>query len=355
MGRAGRQIALWAVAAAVLLGASGLLLVVVIDRSGSGDDDDVTEQFAVAGVRATAVVDALTSEGQGTALDLLGAADLVVDADPDVANVPDLRSATDRSIDGLRTWLEGEGDARDDEVVGHYDHALDALAGLEALRAEIDAGPAATEPGSIGNVADAGQVTDRYEDLLAPLDEAQRAGVPLSTDDPGLRQGLILADTAARQHRLVVALESDLIAGTTDGGAGLDERAEITAVAERYGELTSNVEVIRGIDRSPYRELVASSFPDQLTADLGAAVEQALAGGPIDLARVLELGNLPYDLTYAGLREQARAETQHHTADLARSEGDTGPWLIVLTFTTGLALAALLALLLTISATRTRP
>ncbi|HEV7757812.1 MAG TPA: nitrate- and nitrite sensing domain-containing protein, partial [Acidimicrobiales bacterium] len=199
MGRAGK-ITLLAVATIVLAVGSGVLLVEVADRFDTASDDEAGAPFAAVFDPANAMLDALDDEASATSLDLMGAGDLV---DGPVLTLPETRRATDEKIARLRTSL----DHRDDDVVDHYQQAVDALQGLQTLRDEVDAD---TSPRELANATAAEQIVDRYREAGAPLDEALRTGI-LRIDDPALRDGLVLGDTSARQARIVSALVRDLV------------------------------------------------------------------------------------------------------------------------------------------------
>jgi hypothetical protein len=340
MGRVGKIVVL-AVATVVLAGGASVLLVAVADRSDSGGDDGAGAPFVAVVDPSNAVLDALDDEAAATSLELMGADDLL--AEP-VAGSTETRRATDERIARLQTALDGR-----DDAAGQYRQAVDALQGLPTLRDEVDAD---TRPRNLANAAYAEQVVDRYREAGAPLDEALRGAI-LSIDDPAVRNGLDLAYTAARQDRIVSALARDLLlAGVTSGG--LDESAEVSAVARQLDELTTNVEDIKGIDRSPYREMVERSFPEQLTLDLSAAAEAALQGQPIDVAQVLAVVDVPPDRSYLALRDQARDEAEHQAERGAGSASDSSLWLwlAALAVTAGLALLAFVALVVVLTTGR---
>jgi hypothetical protein len=345
MGRAGK-ITLLAVATIVLAVGAGVLLVEVADRVDAASDDEAGTPFAAVFDPANAVLDALDQEASASSLAVMGGADLLDESVPDL---PETRRATDERIAQLLTSL----DHGDGAVAGHYQQAVDTLQGLQTLRDEVDAD---TRPRNLVNAPYAAQVVDRYREASAPLDEALRTGI-LRTDDPTLRDGLVLADTSARQNRIVSALVRDLVLANLSGG-GLNERAEITAVAAEYADLTTNVEVIKGIDRSPYRAMVERSFPQQLTLDLSAAVEASLAGQPTDVSKVLAIVDVPPDQSYLGLRDQALDEAVRQAARGAGSspaDRSLWLWLVALAVTAALAVGAFIALLVTAAGRRPTP
>jgi hypothetical protein len=343
MGRVGKIVVL-AVATVVLAGGAGVLLVEVADRVDTEGGDDAGPPFAAVVEPSDAVLDALDDEAAATSLELMGADALVHGP---ALTLPETRRATDESVARLRTSLDDR-----DDVAGHYQQAVDALRGLQTLRDEVDA---ATGPRDFSNTPYAEQVVDRYRELAAPVDEAQRTGI-LRIDDPALRDGLTLASTAGRQNRIIASLVRDLLLASTTSG-GLDERAEITAVARQLDELTTNVEVIKGVDRSPYREMVERSFPEQLTADLSAVVEGALAGQPTDVPQLLTIVDVPPDQSYLGLRSEARSEAIRQADRDAGSSSDRSLllWLVALTVTAALAVGAFVALLVVASGRRPAP
>jgi hypothetical protein len=299
MSGVGGRLVAGAVATLVLVAASGVLLIQVLDgaRSDNDDGDGVHAQYAGAEGLSVAVVDALRLERDRSALDLSGGAGFLPSSWRSSDTVDELRDKTDRSISVLTTWLGGASGG----VAALYRPGLDHLDGLAALRDEIDAHPT---PGSLADAELSSQVFDRYSELLATLDDAAREGLPLSTDDPRLSQGLLLADTASRQDKAIGDLVRLLLLAGASGS--LDQSGEITQLSRAYAEFTRNAETIDGIDRSPYREIVEHSPSSELDAAVAAAVEPALAGGTIDIPKVLALTQVPPDQSYIGLYDQTQ-------------------------------------------------
>jgi len=311
MAGAGGRIAGLAVVVVAAGAASGVLLARAFDGT-AGADDGVERQYAEAGERATAVVGALTDERNQASVDLLGPAGLGATASATGRPTVALREDTDRSIAELTASLDGE----DAEVVALYRPAVDGLGELTALRNEMDARP---DLGSTIDIEGSDQTYRRYVDLAAPLSEAVGTGLGRSTDDPALRQGLLLEHTASAQSATMASMLQAITVAAANGG--LDQREEITRLAELLGQFTADAEVIRSIDHSPYRELVEESFPEQLTADVTATADAALAGESIDLQQVLALGDDPGGESYLGLADQAHAEVRRHADRL----DDDGP------------------------------
>jgi hypothetical protein len=343
----GRRIAGLAVVAVVAGAASGLLLVRSYDGTtdaGAGTGGGVQDHYAEAGERATVVVDALTAERNQVAIDTVGL------SMPDTGRpTAELREDTDRSIAELTGWL-GELVGDDAEVVALYQPAVDGLDGLSALRQETDARP---DQGAALDFDLADATWQRYVDLAAPLWDAIGEGLGRSTDDPALRQGLLLEHTASAQSATMASLlRAIIVAGTT---GGLDEREEIEQVAELLGQFTADAEVIRSIDHSPYRELVEESFPEQLTTDVTAAADAAMAGEPVDLQQVLALAESgdPDDLSYLHLAAQAHDEVRRH-ADRLDDDGpvddpEDAVWLLGAVLAGLVAGAALVGIVVTAS------
>jgi hypothetical protein len=354
-GPAGRQTAwLLAVAAAVLVAASGLLTFLVIDGADTDESDPGHRfaQVAEAQLRGTAVDRAMTDERSRAGLELLGQADAVDTSH--LATTAEARTATDRSIDQLRAWL----DDTDADITAAYRPALDSLDDLATLRDEIDADPA--EP-SLANTDRVQQITDRYALMTRALSDAARAGMPLSTDDPGPRQGLALADAASRQTTTLTSLVQTLaVAGVTvmPPSGHLDESAEISSVSALYTEFTDNVAIIESVDRSPFREVVERSFPEQQTTELTTLVEAALAGETIDVHLVIAVVGPSMNESYSRLQREAEDEIQSYADRLASDNrsADRAQILRVMALgvTAALAVVAVVALIVT-AATRRRP
>jgi hypothetical protein len=342
---AGKRIALLVVVAVLAGAGSGVLLVRALDGpgdSGGDGDGEVAEQFAEAGSWARTVVDALGAERNRASIDLTGSA-ATIGASGSLPETPELRASTDRSIADLTSALGRS----DPEVAALYQPALDTLDGLITLRTELDARPG---PGTPADLEYADQTFQRYADLAAPLREAVGEGLPRITDDPALRQGLVLDHAASEQVATLTSLFRTLVLAATGTGT-LDDQDEVTEVAELQARFATTAETIRGTDRSPYREVVEGAFPEQLTTDVTSTVTAALAGEPIDLETVMALSDTVGEPSYEALAQQARAETRRHADRLAddrrSADADDVLWLVGATLTGLVALAALATAVIT--------
>jgi hypothetical protein len=238
-----RPLLLAAAVLAVVLAAAGVVALA------GGDGDDSSGDLATGGAEASVgrttaalviaprdLLVALQDERNMASLTLIGATETI--ATP-VADNAQARSNTDLAVASLESLLaEAPGGSRDLPL-------LDALGGLEQLRADIDAD---VGPADFGNLEAAQAAFDRYSEitagvLSAHLDFVRDIGdAPLREGGEAYVRGLRLEDLTARLVRTALLTGiaptqdtdkiqrlADLLATTEAGLAELEELTEGTA------------------------------------------------------------------------------------------------------------------------------
>ena len=244
------------------------------------------------------LITTLQNERTWPAVELVGAQAQI---DATVADYGETRRQTDAAIEAFRESIADEGPV----VAEAFGPALDQLDELDAIRADIDAFTGPRQPVE-GSVAFASTVFDRYSVLIEPFFDATTT-VSLEVDaDDELRQGTELADASAR---LIEAMSRLLHRTITTGllsPGGLDLPQEIVEVSTLQHRYDMQVDIVRG-GTGRYAALADELFPDELDAQITAAVDDAVATGAIDLDALVPEGSVvPYqDAVREAITERA--------------------------------------------------
>jgi hypothetical protein len=256
----------WGVIAAGIIGVLllvaavvGVVLYVGSNADDNADDDRAAQADLVIAPRDVAfALDDERTVATVTALDMGEVVDLPTEDNGEA------RRQTDAAIRHFEAALADS----DDPGAEAYRGALDAFAGLDALRGDVDS----TE-GQPGEMSSTRPIRDRYGEIIAALLQANTRFVD-TIDDPELRAGAQLFEVGLRQIELVRRLGTEVpdIAGWTTP-------EWITRTSNLYGELLQG--------RAFVMELASAGHADaarQLDAELEAAgheelVEQVLETG----------------------------------------------------------------------------
>ncbi|MGV3760087.1 MAG: ATP-binding protein [Actinomycetota bacterium] len=262
-------------------------------RSATDQVDEARSQaeLATASLGPGSLVVSLQDERNRASIDLIGmgsATELAVDTNDEA------RQHTDASLDQLRTELA---DAPD-EVQEAFAGPFEAIAGLDALREDIDAYDG---PMDLSNDEFANEVFTRYTDLVEAFFDATTT-VALTVDDAELRNGVELIDAATRQSemraRIVRTGVLATITGTVESPATL---AELAALYDRGLGFDAD---IRTNAVGPYAGIADATFAEVTVQEFNAQVEGFLAGEPLDVGVMLgSISNAP-DSGYIGLRNR---------------------------------------------------
>ena len=276
-------------------------------RALGGEVDEVTAQAALAraAVGPNGLINRLQDERTWAAVELVGSSSLGVTAP--VESYEETRQATDEAVRELRLQIRGAGPV----AAAAFGPALDNLADLESLRAEIDDNRA-TSPaaGTSDNNGFAEGMYTRYIAMIRPLFDATDQ-VSLTIADDRLRRGAQLVNTTSRNIELFVDMaRRHLIVGS---GGGIDDRSEIQVAARAKSLWDHNNRLISSAE-APYDTVVAEHFPAEFVGSFTAMVERAIAG------EVVPTDELIAPLTtddWGGLRElrSEAAEAVNETAD----------------------------------------
>ncbi|MDD9371043.1 MAG: nitrate- and nitrite sensing domain-containing protein, partial [Acidimicrobiales bacterium] len=233
-----------AAALSIPLVALGVVTVLEVVKSA----DEVAEirsqtDLAEAAIGPSGLVTALQNERTWPAVDLVGQTGVV---DMPVEGYEDTRAATDQALADFEQLISSKGGS----VREAYREPLEQLAAIDQLRADIDANIAAVNPRTIdNNFAFSHEIFQRYSDLVQPFFDATTR-ISLAIDDPELRQGTELADTATRQIEEMSLLLNGAMGDAMSEG-GIDTTAEIAASSIRLHRLQNNADVLRNAS-GPY-------------------------------------------------------------------------------------------------------
>jgi hypothetical protein len=222
------------------------------------------------------LVVALEDERNLASLELMGATGAI---DVEVSDPDEVRTQTDAAIAALRAAL-GDGPA-----ASSYQQAIDDLAGLDALRGQVDADDG---PHDLGNLAASNDVFARYASLASGLLDAE-GELALAIDDPALRSGVQVHQLGLRQQELTGQLvRAVLVFAIEPGSAATSETAQLEARFRQGQE-----ELRAAADGTPY-EAAATEVLDQVEASgLMDAVTPATQG-EVDLSAVLAAVDLGF-------------------------------------------------------------
>jgi signal transduction histidine kinase len=260
--------------------------------------------LARAAVGPGGLINRLQDESTWTVIDLTGATGGGVHAP--VESYEATRRATDEALAGLRAEVESGGEA----VAAAYARALDGLAEIDRIRADVDADRASSPlAGTSGNIDFSEQVFQRYASLTRPFFDATDE-VVASIDDARLRRGAELVNTASRDIQQYVDMARHvLISGTSDGGL-VDERTEIREATVRKEQWDAyNGQLTRA--RAPYDRIVAATYPYEFVAGFTELAERSLRGEAIPVDELIA----PMAITdWGGLTEFRQALSDEVTA-----------------------------------------
>ncbi|MDD9369815.1 MAG: hypothetical protein PV358_06870 [Acidimicrobiales bacterium] len=208
---------------------------------------------------AGAATDALVSEQASAGLEALGASEAVSVDDP----VPH----TDEAVAALLAAF----DAWSDDTAAPYRPAVDGLAELAAIRAEVAAAPDGTLAGvAVDAAADPGRA---YDPLIDAFHDAADVAA-LSIDDPDERRGAGLIALMPEQTQSGDRLQRTLLLLGT-GASTADTPEEITMIAAQLARWEAGLAQIRAAEE-PYAALVDEHLPADDVAALSSVVDGVL-------------------------------------------------------------------------------
>ncbi|HEY8547963.1 MAG TPA: nitrate- and nitrite sensing domain-containing protein [Acidimicrobiales bacterium] len=243
---------------------------------------------ATAAVGPAGLMTALQDERTFAVVELIGQEESVTLG---VTGYEETRRRTDEAIAEFKAEVEGKGGA----VAEAYGPALEGLAALDQLRADIDAD---TRPHTLeANNLFADQVFERYVQLIAPFHEGN-SHLALAIDDPTLRRGVELIDLASRQVETVALVIRSIVQGELNRSM---DRSDIRLVSGYAGESERYAQQILEAP-PPYDEIARDGVPQSFHDNLRAVVDQAIVGN-VDLNAVIAAGNVPVEDSYNGLRD----------------------------------------------------
>ena len=277
--------------------------------------------LAEAAIGPSGLVSALQNERTWPAVDLVGQTAVV---DMPVEGYEDTRAATDAALIEFRDLIESKGAS----VREAYRDALEQLEAIDQLRADIDDNIATVNPRTIdNNFAFSHEVFSRYSELIQPFFDATTR-ISLAIDDPELRQGTELADTATRQIEEMSLLLNGVMGDAMSEG-GIDTTAEIASSSVRLTRLENNAEILRNAS-GPYAAISAEHFPAALTDRVATNVREAVNTNSLDLAAVFADVNVPKAEGYIALQEAIAEEVNERRDSLNSTAEARQRWFIFL-------------------------
>ena len=331
-------------AAALAMPLFALAIVTALEVAQStGEAEDVRSEsnLAKAATGHQGLITVLQNERSWASVELVGQQDTYV---LETEGYEGTRAETDAAITAFEAELADE----EQPVRDAFLPALDALAGLESVRADVDA---YSGPKDLNNIGTANEFYGRYSELIQPLLDANGL-VVAAIDNPELRQGAAVVDLATRQVEDQADLIRLTVIGVTLESGAVDTPAEITAISQARSTFERNNRDILDIGE-PYAALVDELYPEEMVTQLSAQVDQAITTGRIDdLQGILDLISLPPDEGYGGMRDQLADDVVVRADDLSHAADVRQRWYIVLAAST---LVAALAITWLVSRSITRP
>jgi len=255
----------------------------------SADLDEVREQtsMATAAIGPAGLMSALQDERNWASVELIGQTQTVTLR---VTGYEETRRNTDDAIAAFGRDVTEKGGA----VADAYGPALEGLADLQALRAQIDE---YTGPRGLDNTDFADVIFSGYATLIEPFNDGNTR-LALVIDDQTLRTGVELIDVTSRQIETVATLLRDILQGQLNGGI---DRADIALVAAGNDEFRRHAQAIADAP-APYADAAAQSRLADFADEVMGSAESAVAG-QVDVVAVLAVANVPIESSYHGWRD----------------------------------------------------
>ncbi|HEY3144142.1 MAG TPA: nitrate- and nitrite sensing domain-containing protein, partial [Acidimicrobiales bacterium] len=329
-----------AVVMCVPMATLGVVVALEVSKIAS-DTNEIRRQteLATAADGPSGLVKSLQDERSWAAVELIGQGGQVT---VDVEGYDETRAQTDTALAGFRDELEHG----HDNVIEAYSPAIQGLAGLGSLRDQIDAyqGPRSLDSTVFGD-----EIFRGYTELIAPFFEGT-AQIALVVDHPGLRQGAGLIDTSSRQVEVISIMISRTFnyALLTEGG--VNERSEISDLANLLAQFKRNAEIMRSDSRGLYAQLADEHLLVDFTNALAAQVEGAIQTSQIDVGTFLDTVTLPTEDSYNGYRLRVGRLVRQRAHDLnARAALDQRIYLGLILAIVAVAVAVIRAVSLSIT------
>jgi signal transduction histidine kinase len=296
-----------AVALAIPLAA--LVAIAGFEVYNAAQDVDETRsqtELATSSIGPGSLVLRLQDERNRAAIDLIGLGDA---AGLPVADNKEARDLTDAAVSDLKAEL----DRRGGDVTSSFAPAWDALAGLDDLRADVDA---YTGPMDLTNDELANEVFLRYTVIVESFFDSTST-VALAVDDSALRNGVEIVDAAARasemRARIVRSVVLSIVTGTADQPAvGQD-------VATLYDRGRGFDDDIRTNSTGAYAGVGDVTFTEPGVQSFNRQVETFLTGAEVNITDLLGAVKSEPDTGYLGLRNRAATTL---TSEAARIEDE---------------------------------
>lgn len=255
-------------------GCAAVVALVVAAACSSGDDDESERrtgghELTESVVGPGGLLSALDDERNASMLSVMGLGGGTEDA-----GLADARRATEEAVDAVARQDDGEA----------YPSSEASVRTLKSLRANVDA--AAASGASTAQFDLGMEIFDGYSAIVDEYVAAGRDSVVEITDDPGLREGMVLLfdvrEAVEADSEIVLRIFGTQLDPAPDSS---DRIAELSRAATEQQEV---IDHLKGTEREPYRSIVESSFPEDQHQKMAGFVEDAVNGRTVSVLRVLE-------------------------------------------------------------------
>jgi signal transduction histidine kinase len=263
----------------------------VDQASDVADAADLETELAVAALGPGSLVTELQTERNWSGVDQIGMLDQI---ELPVTSLEEARANTDRAWHELEAFVARSGP----EVRAHFTDGLAAMAGLAAIRADIDS---STREKGLTNAEFANSVFNRFSDIIAVLLD-DTSDIALDIDDATLRTGVEIVDLGTREYEVrantVRYILLPLLTGTSGVPAQLTV-ADLVAVVEDMDQ--------RLLDRSvaPYTGIPEFAVNDPRTIREDELFAEFVNTGGVDILALAAEISAPADQGFLGMRTQA--------------------------------------------------
>ena len=239
-------------------------------NSAASEPDEVTRMLVV----TRELSGAMSREREAVQVTMLGQEGMLVD----VGDIPSTRAETDEAVGVLRDTVA----SLDSSAADQYGHAVDALAGLDEIRADIDAH---TGPRNLGQLEPVVlPLHRRYSELISTVHDGQETFASSLTDSER-RTSAQLHALALRQHEAYQQLIRLVVFGTVNADQSAAFVTELATWKEDYeqgwAELTDGA--AGTAHQAAADQLAAALVDDTVTR----AAEDVLAAAQVDISSVL--------------------------------------------------------------------
>jgi signal transduction histidine kinase len=299
--------------------------------------------LATASIGPSGLVNALQNERNYAGLWLLGAQNQV---DLPVDSIEEARSETDAARKAFSDEIRSKGGA----VARIYAPVLDALDGLDVLRANVDAYNGPRVVVLFNQTAEDSFVG--YTQLVGGL-IAQNSLLTAEVQDHALRQGVQLIDMSSQEIDRIARFVRVSLLAAVQGNGRLDDPSEVVEAASLETAARSNHQAILDLaSRGPYAEAGKQLEVESAATGLLEMAPQMVESGVVDIPAMLDAISIDDDESYYGFLHNVSGILQDR-ADQLNAEAERNSRLYLLA--AALVMAAAVGAILLVSRSIVRP